>query len=244
MSTTDKDECCVCGKETAQRCSACSKAGFSLFFCSKECQKLVGFAHKTFCGPNSKPFTFPPLQADEAEDLRRYFDAPYEAAEVLKFNVLNLFRNALRSIRFPNLPSGPASGMYSYPFSSITPLYAVTKAAAVYSTTMAEALSTLVLPTSLAYPVKQDWYSSFLHHLVVLAALNYRDSRALHDEAKHPNSPMPLSPADAARRAARLAPPLSMLRRLIREREAVVPAEGVAMMEALDETASRVGIKL
>ncbi|GAA6032964.1 hypothetical protein JCM8097_000071 [Rhodosporidiobolus ruineniae] len=60
-------ECCVCNAKTTQGCAACAKAGFSIFFCSREHQKLVWFAHKPFCGSNSKPFSFPPLSKEEAE---------------------------------------------------------------------------------------------------------------------------------------------------------------------------------
>ncbi|GAA5876650.1 hypothetical protein JCM8547_005764 [Rhodosporidiobolus lusitaniae] len=55
--------CCVYGQTTTQRCGACQGAGFDLFFCSREHQKLVWFAHKRVCGKN--PFTFPRLAADE-----------------------------------------------------------------------------------------------------------------------------------------------------------------------------------
>ncbi|BGP20688.1 hypothetical protein JCM10213_001065 [Rhodosporidiobolus nylandii] len=59
--------CCVCGETTKNRCGACAEAQMSLFFCSREHQKLVWFAHKRICGPSSNsPFRFPPLLPGEA----------------------------------------------------------------------------------------------------------------------------------------------------------------------------------
>ncbi|POY73701.1 hypothetical protein BMF94_3238 [Rhodotorula taiwanensis] len=58
--------CCVCGKETAQRCGPCGRAGVDLFFCS-----TVWPAHKQVCGPNSNPFCAPDLSREEASWLRQ-----------------------------------------------------------------------------------------------------------------------------------------------------------------------------
>ncbi|BGP19286.1 hypothetical protein JCM10213_008195 [Rhodosporidiobolus nylandii] len=67
MSSKPSGECCVCGKPTSQRCSACSAVGVDLFFCGGEHQKLVWFAHKRVCGSGkAKPFHFPPLSQKEA----------------------------------------------------------------------------------------------------------------------------------------------------------------------------------
>ncbi|GAA5821575.1 hypothetical protein JCM11251_000915 [Rhodosporidiobolus azoricus] len=68
MSSRKTGECCVCGARTEKRCGACSAAGFDLFFCSREHQKLVYFAHKQVCGRNAKPFCFPPLTPAEAAE--------------------------------------------------------------------------------------------------------------------------------------------------------------------------------
>ncbi|GAA5888948.1 hypothetical protein JCM6882_009692 [Rhodosporidiobolus microsporus] len=65
MASNNNGYCCVCGTSTAQRCSACCEAGFDLFFCSREHQKLVYFTHKKVCGKNAKPFRFPPLSPEE-----------------------------------------------------------------------------------------------------------------------------------------------------------------------------------
>ncbi|GAA6036440.1 hypothetical protein JCM8097_003508 [Rhodosporidiobolus ruineniae] len=70
MTPPPSGACCVCGKETTKRCAACGKAGFSLYFCSKEHQELIWYAHKPFCGPNSKPFSFPPLSKEEAAEAK------------------------------------------------------------------------------------------------------------------------------------------------------------------------------
>ncbi|GAA5859494.1 hypothetical protein JCM8547_006849 [Rhodosporidiobolus lusitaniae] len=64
--------CCVCGATAQNRCSACGKAGFSLWFCSEEHQKLVWFSHKRLCGKNSNPLTFPLFSKIEAELVLSY----------------------------------------------------------------------------------------------------------------------------------------------------------------------------
>ncbi|GAA5888973.1 hypothetical protein JCM6882_009701 [Rhodosporidiobolus microsporus] len=67
MSSAITGKCCVCGTSTPQRCSACGSAGFNLFFCSREHQKLVYSVHKKVCGERAKPFRFPPLSPMEVE---------------------------------------------------------------------------------------------------------------------------------------------------------------------------------
>ncbi|GAA6032899.1 hypothetical protein JCM8097_000038 [Rhodosporidiobolus ruineniae] len=81
MSSPTMGKCCVCGKETKDRCGACAKAGFDLFFCSREHQKLVWFAHKLVCGPKSKPFSFPPLSKTEVERAKSSLHVPYPVAD-------------------------------------------------------------------------------------------------------------------------------------------------------------------
>ena len=76
MSSHGEKKCCVCGAPSTMRCSACSKAGVDLYFCSAEHQKLVSiarrvwgrailtsrcysqvwFAHKPVCGPLKADF--------------------------------------------------------------------------------------------------------------------------------------------------------------------------------------------
>ncbi|BGP15782.1 hypothetical protein JCM10213v2_003771 [Rhodosporidiobolus nylandii] len=76
MSANKSGQCCVCGKEARERCSACGKAGFDLFFCSREHQKLSWFAHKRVCGDKSNPFVFPLLTREEAEDAKLHLHVP------------------------------------------------------------------------------------------------------------------------------------------------------------------------
>ncbi|GAA6027628.1 hypothetical protein JCM8097_007954 [Rhodosporidiobolus ruineniae] len=63
--------CCVCGKETSTRCSACAKVGIELFFCSPEHQKLVWKgAHSKVCGEKAHPFCYPDMTAAEANAVK------------------------------------------------------------------------------------------------------------------------------------------------------------------------------
>ncbi|BGP19311.1 hypothetical protein JCM10213_006202 [Rhodosporidiobolus nylandii] len=73
MPAQETGDCCVCGKATKDRCGACAEAGLDLFFCSRECQKLVWFAHKHVCGPGkaASPFLFPNLSPDEVAQAKR-----------------------------------------------------------------------------------------------------------------------------------------------------------------------------
>ncbi|GAA6033067.1 hypothetical protein JCM8097_000129 [Rhodosporidiobolus ruineniae] len=100
MSPTPSGSCCVCGKETTQRCSACGNAGFDLFFCSEEHQKLVWFAHKLVCGLKSLPFVVPPLSAEESLDLCQLCD-PESARQspVAHRSVLDILSNELGCLR-------------------------------------------------------------------------------------------------------------------------------------------------
>ncbi|GAA6041445.1 hypothetical protein JCM8097_005253 [Rhodosporidiobolus ruineniae] len=71
-------QCSVCGAPSTQRCSACSKAGFDLFFCSQKHQKLVWPAHKLSCGMGTtdKPFQFPPLTQEELDSAKEILTGP------------------------------------------------------------------------------------------------------------------------------------------------------------------------
>ncbi|GAA6029637.1 hypothetical protein JCM8097_000978 [Rhodosporidiobolus ruineniae] len=64
MSSTETHDCAVCTKKTTQRCGGCS----SLFFCSRDCQKLVWSTHKWTC-KNGGVFAVAPLTADEVNAL-------------------------------------------------------------------------------------------------------------------------------------------------------------------------------
>ncbi|GAA5942337.1 hypothetical protein JCM10213_004142 [Rhodosporidiobolus nylandii] len=73
MASDETGECCVCGKETANRCGACAEADFSLFFCSREHQKVIWPVHKRVCGPGKcSPFRWPRPNEDEAADARAH----------------------------------------------------------------------------------------------------------------------------------------------------------------------------
>ncbi|GAA6001152.1 zinc finger MYND domain-containing protein [Rhodotorula paludigena] len=63
--------CEVCLKPTTNRCSECAKAPFDIYFCSRDCQKLVWKLHKTVCGPGkTHPFFVEPLTDEEIADAR------------------------------------------------------------------------------------------------------------------------------------------------------------------------------
>ncbi|GAA6043789.1 hypothetical protein JCM8097_007706 [Rhodosporidiobolus ruineniae] len=69
MSQSTTGPCLVCGEETTSRCEACCQAGIDLFFCSREHQKLVWYAHKLVCGPGkANPFFWPELSRDESKE--------------------------------------------------------------------------------------------------------------------------------------------------------------------------------
>ncbi|GAA6055863.1 hypothetical protein JCM3770_001526 [Rhodotorula araucariae] len=62
--------CAVCDSPSSQRCGPCATAGFDLFFCSPEHQKLVWKTHRQVCGTASSPFLPPDPSAEEDEMLR------------------------------------------------------------------------------------------------------------------------------------------------------------------------------
>ncbi|BGP15700.1 hypothetical protein JCM10213v2_003689 [Rhodosporidiobolus nylandii] len=72
MTANETGECCVCGQETSNRCGACAEADFSLFFCSREHQKLIWPVHKRVCGPLSTLCLHPFLESDEALDAKQH----------------------------------------------------------------------------------------------------------------------------------------------------------------------------
>ncbi|GAA6055409.1 hypothetical protein NBRC10513_006335 [Rhodotorula toruloides] len=68
MSLPKTGMCLVCGTETRNRCSSCSKAGLDLFFCSPEHQKFVWPVHRYFCGPGkANSWIWPALSPNEVE---------------------------------------------------------------------------------------------------------------------------------------------------------------------------------
>ncbi|GAA6007684.1 hypothetical protein JCM10207_004839 [Rhodosporidiobolus poonsookiae] len=79
MANDPSGPCCICGEVTTKSCSACSSAGVDLFFCSKEHQRLVWFAHKEACGTN--PFKLPPLSEEEVRFALAHADKRYPLVE-------------------------------------------------------------------------------------------------------------------------------------------------------------------
>ncbi|GAA6027723.1 hypothetical protein JCM8097_008001 [Rhodosporidiobolus ruineniae] len=67
MSSAVLDTCCVCGKKTTNRCSSCKDAGFDLFFCSPQHQKLIWLFHKRVCGKKATPVVLPEFSEDEVQ---------------------------------------------------------------------------------------------------------------------------------------------------------------------------------
>ncbi|BGP14750.1 hypothetical protein JCM10213v2_002702 [Rhodosporidiobolus nylandii] len=69
-------ECCVCGQETTQKCGACAEANFSLFFCSREHQKLIWAVHRASCGAAAVPFATLRLSDAELDALSEILRRP------------------------------------------------------------------------------------------------------------------------------------------------------------------------
>ncbi|GAA5893751.1 hypothetical protein JCM6882_003086 [Rhodosporidiobolus microsporus] len=67
--------CAVCPAPATTRCSGCPAAG--VFFCSRECQKLVWSSHSALCGKDPSTFFFPPLIGGELGVLERFKDAEF-----------------------------------------------------------------------------------------------------------------------------------------------------------------------
>ncbi|BGP16696.1 hypothetical protein JCM10213v2_004698 [Rhodosporidiobolus nylandii] len=76
---TTEEACWVCGKVTANRCSACEAQGMSIFFCSREHQKLIWPVHKLVCGSSSNPIAYPLLTVEESQQAKAH---AYEAVRV------------------------------------------------------------------------------------------------------------------------------------------------------------------
>ncbi|GAA5874103.1 hypothetical protein JCM8547_004828 [Rhodosporidiobolus lusitaniae] len=102
---------CVCGMATTQRCGAFQEAGFDLFFCSREHQKLVWFAHKRVCGSNAKPFRFPALTNAEAARLQ---EGKFELGTDTHDNVISAMAKGL-NIAPSQVPKGTALAQNGVP---------------------------------------------------------------------------------------------------------------------------------
>ncbi|GAA5965606.1 hypothetical protein JCM3765_004753 [Sporobolomyces pararoseus] len=69
MSNSSLNKCFLCGKAASDRCSSCANAGYSMYFCSRDHQKLSWPVHKYTCGKNSNPFRWPRLSDADADEM-------------------------------------------------------------------------------------------------------------------------------------------------------------------------------
>ncbi|GAA5848841.1 hypothetical protein JCM5353_004058 [Sporobolomyces roseus] len=75
----DSGECVVCGQVTTTRCSSCASHGTRwMYFCSKDHQKLIWFAHKRICGVNSNPFKWPLLTKEERLEVLKLIEVKHD----------------------------------------------------------------------------------------------------------------------------------------------------------------------
>ncbi|GAA6038676.1 hypothetical protein JCM8097_002339 [Rhodosporidiobolus ruineniae] len=134
MSTpSPQGQCCVCGTSTATRCAACLSAGFDLFFCSHEHQRLAWPGHKISCGRGGKsasPLRFPPLSPDEVDEAKQAAKLPrmHEATEMTLEGAFELclpgecgkgvIEELTKPEPFPHLP--PAAALAALHFVRIT----------------------------------------------------------------------------------------------------------------------------
>ncbi|BGP15748.1 hypothetical protein JCM10213_007957 [Rhodosporidiobolus nylandii] len=80
MSDLKKGKCCLCGGETVQRCGSCAKYNLSLFFCSKDHQRLIWPTHKLLCGERSNPARWPALTDQEVAYVQSIRKKPFTKA--------------------------------------------------------------------------------------------------------------------------------------------------------------------
>ncbi|GAA5889008.1 hypothetical protein JCM6882_009715 [Rhodosporidiobolus microsporus] len=200
MAASTHETCCVCGKKTAQRCGPCGAAGVTLLFCSRECQKLVHFAHKQVCGKNAKPFRFPPLSPDELTSAITYAPHRIEAGPGIKISLNERLKATvgcaeedvpalLTDLASPDTPKlSPAVRFRAlcdvrtfihtrssmphdkHPNSAGARLSQIPGALGLLSLT-ASHLNHRRAYESPFYPVEEDWYIRLLHQVVVLGAL-------------------------------------------------------------------------
>ncbi|GAA5885834.1 hypothetical protein JCM6882_007578 [Rhodosporidiobolus microsporus] len=90
----DATPCCVCGEETKNRCSACGDAGTSLFFCSREHQKLIWPVHKRVCGSKSTPCQLPFLTSKEAQDVKKNLETVVQVSPLCSMTVAGFLRHS------------------------------------------------------------------------------------------------------------------------------------------------------
>ncbi|GAA5880627.1 hypothetical protein JCM1840_002274 [Sporobolomyces johnsonii] len=65
MASQPLHDCTICDNKTSNRCSGCRL----VYFCSRDCQRLLWPTHKAQCGRDPTRFHLPALQEDEAQAL-------------------------------------------------------------------------------------------------------------------------------------------------------------------------------
>ncbi|GAA6038680.1 hypothetical protein JCM8097_002341 [Rhodosporidiobolus ruineniae] len=184
---SSEGQCCVCGASSTQRCSACGKAGFDLFFCSQEHQKLVWSAHKLSCGMGTteKPFRFPPLTKEEVNEVRPFLWTSHGTsyptlAEELE-NILDALTRPNSFADYP--PSSPSAAIHFVRLTilnsmrdqmactrrSATPIYAQANMTNVFAQPVFPFDSAFKLAS--AFPVLDPLYVRLHHYLLVKSTL-------------------------------------------------------------------------
>ncbi|GAA5876666.1 hypothetical protein JCM8547_005768 [Rhodosporidiobolus lusitaniae] len=205
--------CCVCVATTTQRCGACQGAGFDLFFCSRERQKLVWFAHKRVCGPNSRPFRFPPLTAADVSIAKECLferrsigpNCTWALSTALQ-NILEIAEDQvlaaiLTLVIFParrppwkackkaaETPSLPPSTIGLIPIDKITkemldPAWHAGDKALRLSMHLED-----LVPDVSPYPVSEDWYLYYQHSALIYSAMRTLDLEEQQGDAASPES--------------------------------------------------------
>ncbi|GAA5967304.1 hypothetical protein JCM3765_005596 [Sporobolomyces pararoseus] len=72
ISCVTPQDCSLCEEKTVQVCSKCKE----MYFCSRDCQKLVWPVHKFLCGKDRSTFFFPPLSEEERLEVDLIRDRP------------------------------------------------------------------------------------------------------------------------------------------------------------------------
>ncbi|GAA5870202.1 hypothetical protein JCM8547_006915 [Rhodosporidiobolus lusitaniae] len=96
MDIVDPQECVVCRRASADRCSGCDLT----VFCSTDCQRLAWQCHKIFCSADGQ-FIHPSLTSQEAFFLK--LDEPYVEEDWAETILERLRRCQLYQGTFPDL---------------------------------------------------------------------------------------------------------------------------------------------
>ncbi|GAA6032963.1 hypothetical protein JCM8097_000070 [Rhodosporidiobolus ruineniae] len=166
---------------------------------------MVWFAHKQFCGPNSKPFSFPPLTKEEAADLR--FLLLSSSPEVFDPSVNMVMRLTTRAFgRLPqemltrrNLERSADGAALLRKFSTThtdtDPVVSVSRVLVLAST---EIHSQSEGASSSFPPLDEDWSVALLHHVVIFSAILEQILKTEGDSAVQRLDTGPLDPLLAA----------------------------------------------